>query len=222
MGKRIIQKYLDPGSPIVKTYINAIEIPNTLIDLGATINIMSKQTMNQLKLPNLKYTPTLLQLTYRSVIKTDGVLEDVFVSLYSLEYLVDFMILTPKNNLGGHPLILGRPWLTTTDDFMICRSGDMFIFDGNSIKKFTLYPIEKTMIKVESETWIEDDNENFDMRPIFVTAQIDEEDQILNLMENNESSSYCKQNNSFQEQCNIEYLSSCQMDYILWRNLAIL
>jgi len=30
-------------------------------------------------------------------------------------------------------------------------------------------------------------------------------------MENNESSSYCKSNLSFQEQCNIEYLSSCQL-----------
>ena len=60
MGKTKIQKYLDPGSPIVKTHINCIEIPNILIDLGAAINIISKQTMNQLKLLNLQYTPTLL------------------------------------------------------------------------------------------------------------------------------------------------------------------
>jgi len=46
MGKITIQEYLDPGSPIVKAHINGVEIPNTLIDLGATINIMSKQTMN--------------------------------------------------------------------------------------------------------------------------------------------------------------------------------
>lgn len=42
MGKISIQKYADPGSPIVKTHINGIEILNTLIDLGAAINIMSK------------------------------------------------------------------------------------------------------------------------------------------------------------------------------------
>lgn len=59
MGKTIIQKYLDPGSPIVKIHINGIEIPNTLIDLGAAINIMSKQVIDSLKLPNLQYTPTL-------------------------------------------------------------------------------------------------------------------------------------------------------------------
>jgi len=51
MGKISIQKYVDSGSPIVKTHINGIEIPNTLIDLGVAINIMSKQTMEQLKLP---------------------------------------------------------------------------------------------------------------------------------------------------------------------------
>jgi len=46
MGKITMQKYVDPGSPIVKTHINGVEIPNTLIDLGAAINIMSRQTWN--------------------------------------------------------------------------------------------------------------------------------------------------------------------------------
>jgi len=43
------------------------------------------------------------------MVKPDGVLEDVCVSLDSWEYPIDFMVLTPKNNLGGHPLILERP-----------------------------------------------------------------------------------------------------------------
>ena len=132
VGKTAIQKYLDPRSPVVKTHINGVEIPNTLIDLGATINIMRKQTLERLKLPNILCTPTLLQLANRSVIKPDGVLEDISVSLNSWEYHVDFMILTPKNNLGGHPLILGRPWLAIVDDFISCRSGDMYVSDCNS------------------------------------------------------------------------------------------
>ena len=67
MGKIGIQKYVDPGSLVVKTHINGVEIPNMLIGLGATINIMSRQTMEHLKLPNLLYTLTLLQLADRSV-----------------------------------------------------------------------------------------------------------------------------------------------------------
>jgi len=45
MGRITMQKYVDPSIPIVKTHINGIEIPNTLIDLGVVINIMSRQTM---------------------------------------------------------------------------------------------------------------------------------------------------------------------------------
>eukprot|EP00253_Pinus_taeda_P003396 PITA_03396 len=129
MGKITMQKYVDPGSPILKSHINGVEIPNTLIDLGAAINITSRQTMEQLKLPNLLFTTTLLQLVDRSIIKLDGVLEDISVSLESWEYPIDFMILTPKSNLGGHPLILGRPWLATTDAIISCMSGDMYISD---------------------------------------------------------------------------------------------
>ena len=110
------------------------------------------------------------------------------------------MILTPKNNLGGHPLILGRPWLATTDAFISCKSGDIFISDGSTTKKFTLYPPAKTTVQVDNEEWIDDD---FDIRPIFATSQLDEEDQILNLMENNESSSHCESSKSFEEKCNI-------------------
>ena len=43
MGKTTFQKYLDPGSPIVKTHINGVDIPNTLIDLGASSNIVNKK-----------------------------------------------------------------------------------------------------------------------------------------------------------------------------------
>lgn len=70
---------------------------------------MIKKIMYSLRLPNIQYTPTLLQLPDRHVMKPNGVLEYVCVSLYSWEYHVNFMVLTTKNNLGGHPLIVGRP-----------------------------------------------------------------------------------------------------------------
>jgi len=87
----------------------------------------------------------------------------------------------------------------------------MFISGGSSTKNFTLYPPLQTKIEVESEVWINDDNEDFDIQLIFATSQLDEEDQILNLMNNNDSSSYCEQDRNFQEQYNVEYLSSHKM-----------
>ena len=121
----------------------------------------------------------------RSIIKLDGVLEDISVSLDSWEYPVDFMILTPKRYLRGHPLILGRPWLATTDAFISCRVGDMYISDGNSTNKFTLYPPARTITKIDDKEWIDDEN---DIQLLFTISIVSEDNQILNIMENFESS----------------------------------
>jgi hypothetical protein len=56
LGNILTTKYSDPGSPIVDVYINNICISNTLIDLGATINFMTKETLEKLQLNNLRQT----------------------------------------------------------------------------------------------------------------------------------------------------------------------
>jgi hypothetical protein len=56
------------------------------------------------------------------------------------------MVLLPKSNLGGHPLILGRPWLDITDAFINCRSEDVTIAHRDLVKKFNLYPPSKALI----------------------------------------------------------------------------
>jgi len=46
----IYPKYLDLGSLVADIHINGTMIPHTLIDLGATINMMKKDTMLKLNL----------------------------------------------------------------------------------------------------------------------------------------------------------------------------
>jgi len=51
MLRRVISlKCLDPSSPIVDVHIDSIMVPNTLIDLRATINVMTKETMFNMNL----------------------------------------------------------------------------------------------------------------------------------------------------------------------------
>ena len=50
LGQVICLKYLDPRIPIVDVHINGTMIPHTLIDLGAAINVMTKDTMLKLNL----------------------------------------------------------------------------------------------------------------------------------------------------------------------------
>ena len=69
LGHVIRPKYLDPGSPIVDVHINGTIVPHTLIDLGATMNIMTKGTMLKLNLQgSLRKTTTVLQLVDRSTV----------------------------------------------------------------------------------------------------------------------------------------------------------
>jgi hypothetical protein len=43
-------KYNDPGNPIVTVEINGISLPNTLIDLGAAINVILFDTMQKIQI----------------------------------------------------------------------------------------------------------------------------------------------------------------------------
>lgn len=53
----------------------------------------------------------------------------------------------------------------------------MFISDGNSTNKFTLYPLARTIIEIENEEWVDDDDDD-DIQLVFTIEQVREEDQI--------------------------------------------
>jgi len=133
-------KYEDPGNPIVIVQINGCSFPNVLVDLGVAINILTTTTCQRLGITTLDTTTTLLELADQSVIKPEGTLQHVMVSVDSWEYPADFLIINPRNRLDGLPLILGRPWLVTTDAYISSRIGSMTITRGNNVKNLALYP----------------------------------------------------------------------------------
>lgn len=107
LGNLTIPKYVDPESPVIQVSIGKITIPNTLMDLGAAINVMTNETKTKLSLEGLRPTPIVLQMVDRSLVKLEGVIEDVVLSIDSWDFPTDCMILQPKVKLGGYPLILG-------------------------------------------------------------------------------------------------------------------
>ena len=56
----LLTKYNDPGNPTVTVHIENHPITNTLIDLGAAINVMTKDLFISLGLHGLRPTPTVL------------------------------------------------------------------------------------------------------------------------------------------------------------------
>jgi hypothetical protein len=134
-----LAKYGNPGNPIVTITINEVSIGNTLIDLGSAINVMTATTLEQLQFhPLLQPTPTILELSDKTRVIPEGILDDIMVTLASWEYLVDFLVIHSKDPAKGHPVILGRPWLATANAFIGCREGEMTILNGLSIQKLSI------------------------------------------------------------------------------------
>jgi hypothetical protein len=77
----------------------------------------------------------------------------------SWNYPTDFVVLQPKTKLGGHPLILGRPWLAIADAFISCRSGSMTISNGYKTKHLTLYPHATPLINNDNSVWVDFDDQ---------------------------------------------------------------
>eukprot|EP00253_Pinus_taeda_P005571 PITA_05571 len=161
LGQVICLKYLDLGSPVVDVHMNGTIIPHNLIDLGAAINVMTRDTMLKINLQSsLRKTSTVLQLADRSTVTPEGIVEDVLVSVDSWEYLAEFLVLQPKAKLTGYPLILGRPWLATTDAYISCRAGSMTIKNGPMSKQLVLYPPAQPSIEHDLPVWLEEGEED--------------------------------------------------------------
>ena len=76
----------------------------------------------------------LLQMADRTVKKPKGVVEDVLVQVNKFYYPVDFVVLEmphPTSTLASAPIILGRPFLATTNALINCKSGMLKITFGN-------------------------------------------------------------------------------------------
>eukprot|EP00253_Pinus_taeda_P024767 PITA_24767 len=161
LGQVICLKYLDPGSLVVDVHINGTMIPHTLIDLRATINVMTKDTMLKLNLQcSLRKTTIVLQLADRSTMTPEGIVEDVMVSIDSWEYPADFLVRLPKEKLTGYPLILGRPWLATADAYLSCRARNMTIKNRHMSKQLILYPLAQPLLEHDLPLWLEEEYED--------------------------------------------------------------
>ena len=125
---KTLVKYKDPGSPTISVNIGGICINKALLDLGASVNLLSYSVYKQLGLGELKPTNITLSLADRSVKIPKGIVEDVLVKVDKFYYLVDFVILDIEpmaEGINQVPIILGRPFLATSNAIINCRNGVM-------------------------------------------------------------------------------------------------
>ncbi|GKC51457.1 ribonuclease H-like domain, reverse transcriptase, RNA-dependent DNA polymerase, partial [Tanacetum coccineum] len=107
------KKGKDPGSFTLPCYINNVYFEKSLTDLGVSVSVMPLSTYLNLGLGELGHTKLTIELVDRIVKHPKGIAKNVLVGIGTFVFPVDFIILDMPKDVNV-PLILGRPFLSTT------------------------------------------------------------------------------------------------------------
>nr|GEX40779.1 reverse transcriptase domain-containing protein [Tanacetum cinerariifolium] len=124
--KKLPKKLGDPGRFMIPCDFLEFDNYLALADLGASINLMPLSTWKKLILPTLNDTKMVLELADRTISKPTGVAENVFVKVGTFYFPSDFVVLDFVADLRV-PLILGRPFLSTTHALIDVYEGEIIL-----------------------------------------------------------------------------------------------
>ena len=139
-------KYKDLGCPTISVNIGGTCVEKALLDLRASVNLLPFSMYQQLGLGELKLTTITLSLADRSIKIPKGTVEDVLIQVDKFYYPVDFVVLdTEPVAVGANhvPIILGRPFLATSNAIINCRNGVMQLTFGNMTLELNIFHLSK-------------------------------------------------------------------------------
>ena len=131
-----------------------MEALKALLDLGASVNLLPYSVYKQLGLGELKPTSITLSLIDRSIKIPKGTVEDVLIQVDKFYYSVDFVVLDtkPVAMAANHvPIILGRPFLATSNAIINCRNGVMQLTFGNMNLELNIFHLSKKHMQPAEE-----------------------------------------------------------------------
>ncbi|CAL1369043.1 unnamed protein product [Linum trigynum] len=139
---KLPEKRDDPGSFTIPCVIGGTNFNISLCDLGAGINLMPYSVYKKLGLGDvLKPTRITLQLADRPVKIPKGMVEKVLVKVGKFILPTDFLILEMEEDRGV-PLILGRPFLATSDALIDVGSGKLTFRVGKEDEIFNVFQVD--------------------------------------------------------------------------------
>ena len=147
-------KYKDPGSPTISVNIGGTCIDKALLDLGASVNLLSYSMYKKLGLGELKSTNITISLADQSVKIPKGIVEDVLVKVDKFYCPVDFVVLDTEpmvESTNQVPIILGRPFLATSNAIINCRNGVMQLTFGNMTLELNIFHLSNKDKPAEDE-----------------------------------------------------------------------
>nr|GEV47875.1 reverse transcriptase domain-containing protein [Tanacetum cinerariifolium] len=132
--KKLPEKLGDPGKFIIPCDFSGMDECLALADLGASINLMPLSVWKKLSLPELSRTCMTLKLVDRSISRTIGVVEDVFVNVGKFHFPTDFVVEFDAD--PQVPLILRRSFLKIGRALIDVYEGELTLHVGNKAVTF--------------------------------------------------------------------------------------
>ena len=139
-------KYKDPGFPTISINIGGTYVEKALLDLGASVNLLPYSMYKQLGLGELKPNSITLSLEDRSMKIPKAAIEDVLIQVDKFYYPVDFVVLnTELVAMGANyvPIILGRPFLATSNAIINFQNGVMQLTFRNITLELNIFHLSK-------------------------------------------------------------------------------
>ena len=141
-------KYKDSGCPTISVNVGGTCVEKALLDFGVSVNLMPYLVYKQLGLGELKPTTITLSLADRFIKIPKGIVEDVLIQVDKFYYPVDFVVLDTKPNAMGTnyvPIILGMPFLATSNAIINCRNGIMQLTFENMTLELNIFHLSKSI-----------------------------------------------------------------------------
>ena len=151
-------KYKDPGCPTISVNIGGISVEKALLDLGASVNLFPYSMFKKLGLGELKPTSIILSLADRSIKIPKGTIDDVLIQVDRFYYPVNFVVLdTEPVTVGPNhvPIILGRPFLATSNAIINWWNGVMQLTFGNMTLELNIFHLGKRHMHSEEDDFEE-------------------------------------------------------------------
>ena len=101
----------DPGAPTIDVSIDGVLIIGVQVDGGSSVNLMTANTMEKLRLSDLLPTDLLLRMADHSKVLPVGVLVNVDTNIAGIVYKIDYVVFQLKSLTLPYPILLDRPWL---------------------------------------------------------------------------------------------------------------
>ncbi|XP_060183226.1 uncharacterized protein LOC132613199 [Lycium barbarum] len=137
-SEQLAHKIEGSRSFTIEISIGTQDVARALCDLGASINLMPSSIFRKLGLGVPRPTTIVLQLADRSLVRPEGIIEDVLVQVGSLIIPADFVILDFEPD-PEVPFILGHPFLATGRALIDVAAGELTMRVHDKVEVFNVY-----------------------------------------------------------------------------------